>query len=584
MNILHLTKSHAQKFSKMKMQYRHMSQLPQMLNITFFVNKFNSLSQRARLELERRNHQVSVFEIESGNEMVDISRQNKHDLIICPFLTKRVPAEVWGNKTTPCLIVHPGIEGDQGMHSLDWTIKGNLKEWGVTVLQASKDMDAGDVWATTNFQIKRDNRNTATKSSLYANEVTQAAVSSILQAVENYQDGVPPRPLDFSNPNVKGRLQRKMKESDRIIDWKDSADTISRQIRMSDSQPGATAELSIPKEKFQDTYQVYGSLIEMSELQFADSQPGEIVGHRDHAILVKCGDGLVWLSHLRKKKLKLPSTLWLKETIKTTQSLPLSRLEYPYGSHPQTFQEIWTNVTPDGICYLHFNFYNGAMSTFQCKCLERILAQIQRDNRINTIVLMGGYNYFSNGIHLNVIEHTPDSFVESWKNINAINDVVKRIFKMPKLIISALQGNAGAGGCMMALASDYVWCRDGVVTNPHYKSMCLFGSEYHTYFLKARVGQGVANELTSSTKPLLSSKAVEIGMFDQAMGRTVEDFCEEVHERAQILNKTVALKKQRAPEAFFQALEEHRENELSRMVKNFKDPSYHEARQAFVYH
>lgn len=143
------------------------------------------------------------------------------------------------------------------------------------------------------------------------------------------------------------------------------------------------------------------------------------------------------------------------------------------------------------------------MSTSQCKRLEGVLTQIEHDNRIKTVVLMGGYNYFSNGIHLNVIEHAPDSFVESWRNINAINDVVKRVFRMPKLTVSALQGNAGAGGCMMALASDYVWCREGVVTNPHYKSMRLSGSEYHTYFLKARVGEEMADELTSSTKPQL---------------------------------------------------------------------------------
>lgn len=560
--------------------------LSRALNVTFFVNKFNSLSQRVSLELERRNHRVNVFEIESENEMIDISRQDNHDLIVCPFLTKRVPDEVWRNKTTPCLIVHPGIEGDQGMHSLDWTIKNDLKEWGVTVLQASKEMDAGNIWATTNFQIKRDNQNTLTKSSLYATEVTGAAITSILQAVGNYQHGIPSRPLDLSNPDVKGRLQRQMKKSDRLIDWKDSADVISRQIRMSDSQPGATAELSIAKQKFREIYQVYGSYVEKSDshLQFAGSQPGEIVGHRDHAILVKCGNGLIWLSHLKKNKLKLPSMLWLNEAINTTQHLPLSRLEYPYGSHPSTFQEIWTNVTPDGICYLHFNFYNGAMSTSQCERLERVLTLIERDDRIRTVVLMGGHNYFSNGIHLNVIEHAPDSFAESWKNINAINDVIKRIFMMPKLTISAVQGNAGAGGCMMALASDYVWCREGVVTNPHYKSMHLFGSEYHTYFLKARVSQEVANALTSSTKPLLSSTAVEIGMFDIAMGETVEDFCKAVHEKAQVFNNTLAKNKQRASEEFFQLLENHRENELSRMIKNFENPLYQEARQAFVYH
>jgi putative two-component system protein, hydrogenase maturation factor HypX/HoxX len=33
---------------------------------------------------------------------------------------------------------------------------------------------------------------------------------------------------------------------------------------------------------------------------------------------------------------------------------------------------------------------------------------------------------------------------------------------------------------MMALAADRVYARDGVVLNPHYKGMGLYGSEYWT--------------------------------------------------------------------------------------------------------
>ena len=57
------------------------------------------------------------------------------------------------------------------------------------------------------------------------------------------------------------------------------------------------------------------------------------------------------------------------------------------------------------------------------------------------------------------------------------------------LVIAALRGNAGAGGAMMALASDRVFAREGVVLNPHYRGMGgLFGSEYWTYTLPRRVG------------------------------------------------------------------------------------------------
>ena len=50
---------------------------------------------------------------------------------------------------------------------------------------------------------------------------------------------------------------------------------------------------------------------------------------------------------------------------------------------------------------------------------------------------------------------------------------------------------------MMALASDRVFARDGVVLNPHYSGMGgLFGSEYWTYTLPWRVGARTSLELT----------------------------------------------------------------------------------------
>jgi hypothetical protein len=35
-------------------------------------------------------------------------------VILCPFLTQKIPEDIW--QQTLCLIVHPGIEGDRGLH------------------------------------------------------------------------------------------------------------------------------------------------------------------------------------------------------------------------------------------------------------------------------------------------------------------------------------------------------------------------------------------------------------------------------------------------------------------------------------
>ena len=113
-------------------------------------------------------------------------------------------------------------------------------------------------------------------------------------------------------------------------------------------------------------------------------------------------------------------------------------------------------------------------------------------------MLGGGRDFFSNGIHLNVIEAAADPAEESWANINAMNDLVEAVLTTTdRLVVAAVGGNAAAGGAMLALAADEVWCRRGSVLNPHYRLMGLSGSEYWTHTLPSRVGPETAERLAA---------------------------------------------------------------------------------------
>jgi putative two-component system protein, hydrogenase maturation factor HypX/HoxX len=131
----------------------------------------------------------------------------------------------------------------------------------------------------------------------------------------------------------------------------------------------------------------------------------------------------------------------------------------------RTFREI-VYTEEDEVGYLSFNFYNGAMSTSQCYRLrDAFLHARSRPTRV--IVLLGGPDFWSNGIDLNAIEASADPAAESWRNINAIDDLIFEIRNtMSHLVIAGLRGNAGAGGAMLPLAADYVYARSGVVLNP----------------------------------------------------------------------------------------------------------------------
>ena len=179
---------------------------------------------------------------------------------------------------------------------------------------------------------------------------------------------------------------------------------------------------------------------------------------------------------------------------------------------------------------MSFDFYNGAMSTGQC---HRLASAIRHAAAQDTKVLViSGGETFSNGIHLNVIEAAADPAAEAWRNINAIDDVCREIIECPKLVVAAVGGNAGAGGVMLALGADRVLLRDGVVLNPHYQTMGLFGSEYWTYVLPRRIGEREARELTERCLPIGANDAIRSGLADEAIRGNRVQFDEAVTEYA----------------------------------------------------
>ena len=116
--------------------------------------------------------------------MIDAVSRDAPDLIIAPMLKIAIPEEVSSRHL--CLIVHPGIRGDRGPSSLDWAIANDERSWGVSILEAAPEFDAGPIWASHEFAL--DARPPA-KSSLYRGPVTEAAVRGVLEAIARIEFG-----------------------------------------------------------------------------------------------------------------------------------------------------------------------------------------------------------------------------------------------------------------------------------------------------------------------------------------------------------------------------------------------------------
>ena len=542
------------------------------MRILLLTHAFNSLTQRLSFELQQRGHEISIeFDIADSvtEEAVALFRP---DLIVAPYLRRAIPESVWSRHI--CLIVHPGIVGDRGPSALDWAIQGSAGEWGVTVLQAEAQMDAGPVWASADFPMRA-----VKKSSIYRHEVTQAAVSAVLQAVECHMQGgfEPERPPE-------SWWRPLMTQAERCIDWqRDDSTTILCKIAASDGFPGVADSL------FGQACHLFDAWPE-AELR---GSPGEVIGRRETALLRATVDGAVWIGHVKRSdSIKLPASLAFE---RESAMIPERPLEGWWRASSPTWQDI-AYEEAGNVGFLHFEFYNGAMSTKQCERLRAALLWA-RQRPVRVLLLMGGTDFWSNGIHLNVIEaaslNEGSAADESWRNINAMNDLALGLINTgQQLTVAALAGNTGAGGCFLARAADFVWARNAVILNPHYKNMGnLYGSEYWTYLLPRRVGADAARAIMRDRQPLTAQRAVEIGFTDACLDGDLFAFRTEVARRAFELAADPELGKKidekratRLRDESVKPLSAYREDELTHMRRNFYgfDPSYHIARHHFV--
>ncbi|MBS3953319.1 MAG: hydrogenase maturation protein [Methylomicrobium sp.] len=564
------------------------------MRILLVSSAFSGLTQRFYTELNDAGYIVSV-ELHLGDipQLLEGVALFQPDLIICPFLTRRIPQELY-QKTT-CLIVHPGIKGDRGPSSLDWAIQSGEQEWGVTLLEAREEMDAGDIWASKTFPMR-----IASKSSLFYREVTQAAVDCLWEALTYFEaPAFKPEPLDYSKPDIKGILRPLMKQPDRSIDWKKhKTDDILKRIHAADGSPGLLDTL-------------YGKpfyLFNAHKASGLTGKPGDIIATANQAICRATVDGAIWIGHLQPKLdngtkgLKLPATEVLKDLLPKPFKSPLKNLvyksiqaldiDYTQPGRQLPVQEVWYELDGD-IAYLNFSFHNGGMCTDQCRLLLSVYRHVAT-LPVNVIVLMGGEEFWSNGIHLNHIENADSPADESWANINAIDDLIYQIITtLDKLTISAMAGNAGAGGAILALASDIVLARDGIILNPHYKNMGdLYGSEYWTYLLPKRVGLELATSLTEQRLPISAKAAWRIGLVDKMLDKQHSIFYAQVKHVAKTysadstnLRKSLIRKaRTRCFDEAAKALASYRQFELTQMYANFYgNEAYHEARKRFVY-
>jgi len=526
------------------------------MKTTLLITTFNSLSQLTYTYLKDKNHKVDIVYANSATKMQEIN-DFEPDIILCPFLKDFLPKEIY--EKYPTFIFHPGIIGDRGAYSLEIAL--NYNTWGVVILQANDTYDGGDIYAHCEFAMRK-----TTKASIYRNEVNNSFYSILDDFFSNFKHKKFTKQI--INPlNTKPILK---------INWQqDSSQEIINKINKLDSFPGLLDEILGVK------CYLFGAW----EEEKLKGEPKEIIAKRDGAICLGTIDGAIWISHLKEpKRFKLPATYVLKDKLKGIKE---NRLPLLFDNSYKTFYEISCNIK-DKIGYLYFNFHNGAFSAEQCIRLKYAIEYLK--TQIKVLVLMGGDDFFSNGIHLNILQDSSKNGEDGWSNINAINDVVRSIIFANNIItVASVSKNAGAGGMFLATACDRVVVSSTTILNPHYKTLSLSGSEYHTYSLYKRVDKNIADNLLNDCLPIGAKKAKNIGLVDEVFDinnyqQNLEKYCKDLIKDEDSYDDFI-WDKEDYLEANKDKIEQYAKNELAIMYDEFwdKDSDFHQKRYEFVY-
>ena len=155
-----------------------------------------------------------------------------------------------------------------------------------------------------------------------------------------------------------------------------------------------------------------------------------------------------------------------------------------------------------------YNALNKEMLTELLQVIETVEAN---DDKI--VVLAGKGNAFCAGGDIGMMEDfsNKDYFDEV---MTTIGKIAMKLYMMPKIVISAVQGSAAGLGVSLALTADYVIARRDSRIGMLFIGIGLAPDGGGHFFLKERLGTSRAKQFTWGLKQLGGSEAKAMGLID----------------------------------------------------------------------
>ncbi len=233
-----------------------------------------------KLSASSKNVQINQPENINADDSIDELSKLNIDLLVVAAYGQIFSQELLNLPKMGCLNIHASLLPKwRGASPIQHAILAGDKISGITIMQMARAMDAGDIWLQAECPIDDDDN----AESLH-NKLAQLGGTIILKAVDLVtQNSINPTPQD----SALATYCSKLKKTDGLIHWRDSAQEIGRKIRAFHPWPGAYTSLN-------------GRRLRITKAQLAESEasqnisPGTVLEASKSGITVVTGkDNLV---------------------------------------------------------------------------------------------------------------------------------------------------------------------------------------------------------------------------------------------------------------------------------------------------
>jgi 2-(1,2-epoxy-1,2-dihydrophenyl)acetyl-CoA isomerase len=199
----------------------------------------------------------------------------------------------------------------------------------------------------------------------------------------------------------------------------------------------------------------------------------------------------------------------------------------------------------DGVAVITMNrpARRNALSEAMMSALGAVLAQVETDDAVGSVVLTGAGGAFCAGGDIKgmAASRADRSGDGAGRSLDAVihrqrlsqRATSGRLWSMPKPTIAAIGGPAAGAGLSLALACDLRYAVPGAVLTTAFARVAFAGDYGGTWFLTRLVGSGKAKELYYFSERLSAEDAERLGIVNAVF--PAADFEREIMARARRL-------------------------------------------------